>query len=121
MRLTLFWTFLYSTIGFIGLTIFNMLLLNHPIIKDEGLVDNILVNQQLTHIIGILVLAFLIVHFYYEKHPRGQFNAKKSEIKAEHPDIPDTYFEDPKDQSIDQRYTRIVNDNGVTHNESNKS
>lgn len=110
MRLTLFWTFFYSTLGFTGLTLFNILILNHPLIKDQGLNDNIYINQQLTHIIGILILSFLVVHFYYEKHPRGQFSVKKTQIKQEHPDIPETYFEDPKTESVDDRVTRIVNE-----------
>ena len=63
MRLTLFWTFFYSTIGFTLLTIFNVALMTHPLLPDSGLDDNIFVNQQLTHIIGIVIMMFLFVHF----------------------------------------------------------
>lgn len=107
MRLTLFWTFFYSTIGFTLLTIFNVALMTHPLLPDSGLDDNIFVNQQLTHIIGIVIMMFLFVHFYYEKHPRGQFSKKQAELHEEHPEIPKEYFQDPSIESVEDRSKKM--------------
>lgn len=112
MRKTLFWTAVYSIIGFTILTIYNIFFLHNLEVDDSATrFFALTANQQISHSMTMVILILLIVELYYTKkeRPRGvQLNlgnatASKDEIKEQHPDIPESYFEDPTRKSINDR------------------
>jgi hypothetical protein len=150
MRRTLFWTGVYCTAAFFIIGMYNVWYdqvtrttlqsLGHPTFSEalKIVTDNqqqVINNQQLTHVLAIAIVIFLLVRFYYEKHPSesparaimSSMTKTKEEITFEHPDISKDYYEDPKKKSVEDRKQDIVNhdhdddDNNNKNNNNNKN
>lgn len=130
MRRTLFWTSIYASIGFAVIGVWNVLYdFQHSVNVDPNHApsyqtfiaimtnqDQIIINQQITHTMILLVLIFLFVRLYYEKHPREGpiVNVLPTKLKEDYHDIPAEYFDDARKKSIEDRkagYSNIVNQN----------
>jgi hypothetical protein len=111
VRKTLFWTAIYSTVAFAVLTFYNIFFLHNLEVDDNATrFFAITANQQISHSIALVILILLVVELYYQKKaiggPQihlGKAYTSKEEVKSIHPDIPESYFEDPKEKSVADR------------------
>jgi len=121
MRKTLFWTAIYSTAAFTVLTIYNIYFLHNLEVDDNTTrFFAITANQQISHSIALVILILLVVELYYQKKvvggPKitlGTAYTSKEEVKSIHPDIPESYFEDPTSKSVEDR----INGNSLSSKE----